>query len=166
MFESYTFQITVGTATFPTNSYFNIEWNIIDDVTRANPTASHFHDAVIWRCIAVLKQWFRPDLRDNHALKAVELFEHGIHIGLGMVWIHYPLFASPYMEFIHTCHHNTTLGLWLWYCSAACAWISVYPSENKAGLILGLRSDNERRCYKVTPSLIGWAQTKNQPCKG
>ena len=27
------------------------------------------------------------------------------------------------------------------------------------GLILGLRSANERRRYKVTPSLIGWAQT-------
>ena len=32
------------------------------------------------------------------------------------------------------------------------------------GLILGLRPANERRRYKVTPSLIGWAQTKNQPC--
>ena len=31
-------------------------------------------------------------------------------------------------------------------------------------LILGLRPANERRRYKVTPSLIGWAQTKNQPC--
>ena len=30
------------------------------------------------------------------------------------------------------------------------------------GLILGLRSANERRRYKVRPSLIGWAQTKNQ----
>ena len=28
-----------------------------------------------------------------------------------------------------------------------------------AGLILGLRPANERRRYKVTPSLIGWAQT-------
>ena len=28
-----------------------------------------------------------------------------------------------------------------------------------SGLILGLRSANERRRYKVTPSLIGWAQT-------
>ena len=28
-----------------------------------------------------------------------------------------------------------------------------------AGLILGLRPANERRCYKVTPSLIGRAQT-------
>ena len=27
------------------------------------------------------------------------------------------------------------------------------------GLILGLRPANERRCYNVTPSLIGWAQT-------
>ena len=31
------------------------------------------------------------------------------------------------------------------------------------GLILGLRPANERRRYKVTPSLIGWAQTLNQP---
>ena len=28
-----------------------------------------------------------------------------------------------------------------------------------SGLILGLRRANERRRYKVTPSLIGWAQT-------
>ena len=32
-----------------------------------------------------------------------------------------------------------------------------------AGLILGLRPANERRRYKVTPSLIGCAQTWNQP---
>ena len=32
-----------------------------------------------------------------------------------------------------------------------------------AGLILGLRPANERRRYKVTPSLIGWAQTWKQP---
>ena len=31
-----------------------------------------------------------------------------------------------------------------------------------SGLILGLRLTNERRRYKVTPSLIGWAQTWNQ----
>ena len=28
-----------------------------------------------------------------------------------------------------------------------------------SGLILGLRPANERRRYKVTPSLIGWDQT-------
>ena len=33
-----------------------------------------------------------------------------------------------------------------------------------SGLILGLRPPNERRCYKVTPSLIGWAQTWNLAC--
>ena len=31
------------------------------------------------------------------------------------------------------------------------------------GLILGLCPANERCCYKVMPSLIGWAQTQNQP---
>ena len=32
-------------------------------------------------------------------------------------------------------------------------------TEHNSGLILGLRPANERRRYKVTPSLIGWAQT-------
>ena len=32
------------------------------------------------------------------------------------------------------------------------------------GLCLGLRPANERRRYFVTTSLIGWAQTSNQPC--
>ena len=29
----------------------------------------------------------------------------------------------------------------------------------QVGSILGLRTANERRRYKLTPSLIGWAQT-------
>ena len=33
-----------------------------------------------------------------------------------------------------------------------------------AGLILDLYPANERHRYKVTPSLIGWAQTYNHPC--
>ena len=33
-----------------------------------------------------------------------------------------------------------------------------YICQN-AGLILGLHPANERRRYKVMPSLIGWAQT-------
>ena len=32
------------------------------------------------------------------------------------------------------------------------------------GLILGLRPANKRRRYKVTPPIIGWEQTWNQPC--
>ena len=31
--------------------------------------------------------------------------------------------------------------------------------DTMPGLILGLRPANERRRYKVTPSLIGWVQT-------
>ena len=39
------------------------------------------------------------------------------------------------------------------------------PTNNVVtGLIVGLCEANERRRYKVTPSLIGWAQTYNQPC--
>ena len=33
-----------------------------------------------------------------------------------------------------------------------------------AGMILGLCPTNERQRYFVTMSLMGWAQTKNQPC--
>ena len=33
-----------------------------------------------------------------------------------------------------------------------------------AGIILFMRSPNERRRYTVTPSLIGWAHTQNDPC--
>ena len=32
------------------------------------------------------------------------------------------------------------------------------------GLILGLHPASERRPYNVSPSVIGWAQTYNQPC--
>ena len=46
-------------------------------------------------------------------------------------------------------------------------WLKPVTNElhGNTGLILGLRSANERGLYKVTPSLIGWAQTYNQPCK-
>ena len=37
--------------------------------------------------------------------------------------------------------------------------IKVSDAPCQSGLILGLRPTNERRRYKVTPSLIGWAQT-------
>ena len=38
--------------------------------------------------------------------------------------------------------------------------------EMYARLILGLHQANERWCYFVTTSLIGWAQVWNQPCSG
>ena len=41
--------------------------------------------------------------------------------------------------------------------------MNVLGSSANAGLILGLRPANERRRYKVTTSLIGWAHAKIQP---
>ena len=41
----------------------------------------------------------------------------------------------------------------------ACIFNDMAAGERTAGLILGLRPANERRRYKVTPSLICWAQT-------
>ena len=41
-----------------------------------------------------------------------------------------------------------------------------WEEECNAWLILGLRPANERRRYKVTPSLIGWGRTQNQQCNG
>ena len=35
-------------------------------------------------------------------------------------------------------------------------------TKKGTGLILGLRPANKRRLYNVTPSLTGWAQTKDQ----
>ena len=37
--------------------------------------------------------------------------------------------------------------------------VHVFAYVYNPGLILGLRPANERRRYKVTTSLIGWAQT-------
>ena len=39
-----------------------------------------------------------------------------------------------------------------------------YKDHLSTGLTLRLRPANERRRYFVTTSLIGWAQTYNQPC--
>ena len=35
---------------------------------------------------------------------------------------------------------------------------------NITGIILCMRSSNERRRYNVTSSLIGWAHLENEPC--
>ena len=37
--------------------------------------------------------------------------------------------------------------------------VSGLYAASLSGLIFGLHPANERRRYKVTPSLIGWAQT-------
>ena len=43
-------------------------------------------------------------------------------------------------------------------------WCQLSIHVVRAGLILGLRSANERR-YRVTPSLIGWAQPRISPVR-
>ena len=44
------------------------------------------------------------------------------------------------------------------------ALVDTLAPQTISGLILSLRPANERRLYFVTSSLIGWAQTYNQPC--
>ena len=39
------------------------------------------------------------------------------------------------------------------------AWCRIY-----AAIILGVRPANDGRCYTVTPSLIGWENSQNDPC--
>ena len=57
----------------------------------------------------------------------------------------------------HTYRHNTHKHMH--------AYVRAHKHTHiYTGLILGLCPANERRRYKVTPSLIGWAQTYNQPC--
>ena len=46
-------------------------------------------------------------------------------------------------------------------------WCSVQPateSSSHAGIISCMCQANERRCYNVTSSLIGWAHSQNDPC--
>ena len=42
--------------------------------------------------------------------------------------------------------------------------INLFYGSYRTGLILALDPANERRLYRVTAYLTGWAQTKNQPC--
>ena len=51
-----------------------------------------------------------------------------------------------------------------WWRQVTTSFDNVLLPNMQPGLILGLCPANERRRYKVTPSLIGWAQTWNQPC--
>ena len=43
-------------------------------------------------------------------------------------------------------------------------WFGIGQFYSCRVTLQGLRPANKRRRYKVTPSLIGWAQTYNQPC--
>ena len=69
------------------------------------------------------------------------------------------VFTIGWMFCILSCMDNAdieSIGLTL------ISYIYIYH-DSYTGLILGLRPANERRRYNVTPSLIRWAQTSNQP---
>ena len=65
-------------------------------------------------------------------------------------------------------HWNRSLFFYMWNgrpvsgLSFVNDGILVCATQHMTGLILDLHPANERRRYKVTPSLIGWAQTQNQ----
>ena len=44
-------------------------------------------------------------------------------------------------------------------CILTALYCTCFSVTEPSGLILGLRQADKRRRYKVTPSLIGWAQT-------
>ena len=64
-------------------------------------------------------------------------------------------------------HHHAHIYDWFQIsnCNHACTFYPCDFARKKSEVILSLLWDNERRGYKVTPSLIGWAQTWNQPWK-
>ena len=51
------------------------------------------------------------------------------------------------------------MEIWFLFWNGAWAVACQVFSSLFSGLVLGLRPANERQCYKVTLSLIGWAQT-------
>ena len=60
-----------------------------------------------------------------------------------------------------TCHTIITLSI---FCKIFTKTPHSWPVRLRmAGIILYVRSANERRCYIVTSSLLGWAHTQNDP---
>ena len=55
-------------------------------------------------------------------------------------------------------HMEYILHLCGWMIILVVKWDFVYP-----GIILSMGFANGRRCYIITPSLVGWAHTQNDP---
>ena len=82
---------------------------------------------------------------------------------------HFKFFSATH--FFHSLALKTlygTIGLDNVYKLVPCGVNSCYIADadtcSITRVILGLHPANERRRYKVTPSVIGWAETYNQPC--
>ena len=74
---------------------------------------------------------------------------------------------TPYTKLTHNCsacpQRLTTVELALYRSTVTRKYVTAHSAHPYTELILGLCPTNERRRYKVTPSLIGWAQTLNHP---
>ena len=95
--------------------------------------------------------------------------------------ISFGIWCALYKRFYGMLHNTNDVTLWVNSSQhGCCSWLGARTSttimmmktgehmsglpKSTAGMILGMGSANERRCYIVTPSLIGWAHTQNGPC--
>ena len=62
-------------------------------------------------------------------------------------------------------HFRTVMWIYSWpdVSTKQFSWCFIRVCSHITVLILGLRPTNERRRYRVRPSLIGWAQSWNRP---
>ena len=105
----------------------------------------------------------RPVTRKMFAFDNVIMYSGAFGSTTGFWWS-----ISRYLWCIVS-DNRCTYAFWLFLCdefstytvSEIASWKSIIPHCQKyiSGLILGLHPANERHRYKVTPSLIGWAQT-------
>ena len=68
-------------------------------------------------------------------------------------------FLSPQIFIRSLVFHNGSSHT----CSSSKALLFSELAQVSSGIILGMGSANERRCYIVMPPLIGWAHTQNDP---
>ena len=79
-----------------------------------------------------------------------------------MLVVHRHSFSTDRWMFLRDHFQLTNGSSWVRYVCKISACYCVCPEDE--GLILGLCPPNERWRYFVTTSLIGWAQSYNQPC--
>ena len=114
-----------------------------------------------WVQLTINQHWFRE------WLDAKQVISHCLNQWWPSSWsIYVPLGGDEFKKCRLNPHYKPKTVWWLpqVYNGAAYTNKTVFSSwirvqSQKTGLILGLRPANERRRYKVTSFLIGWAQT-------
>ena len=100
-------------------------------------------------CYKWRQQWHH----DNSTVLVVRLDNADIHLSMSLITMP-PWHSVKFFSLICCCVHTILNSPGVW-----CPVSGAANLVDNAGLILGLRSANVRRRYKVTSSLIGWAQT-------